>query len=259
MWCKCNCGKRRCRARTELHRVHVTMHTYFFCSSFLYCMFFFISFYVVFVIVAARAGIIMRVDSGCCSAVVVFVGCSSRKKASPALFFRVFLKGTPSASKWINKKSFVLLFVFIFSSDGCSHSTHSETHGIWSCAVRLNYFSTLLDSDFVSLIDARDKRTHTSYDLSAQQEQIKLGWDSLQPAWKQRPSTYAYKVINVKMQNSLSLWITYPYSSAAPAIPPPQWPIMYMAARSGEMAPITAMPNVTAGFICAPCCHRSYK
>lgn len=178
-----------------------------------------------------------------------------------SFFMCMFLKGmslTPSASKWINKKSFVLLFVFIFSSDGYTHSTHSETHGIWSCAARLNYSLTLLDTDFVSLIDARDKRIHTPYDLSAQQEQIKFGWVSFLTNGKQRPSTYADLCIKC-IKCKIVLRITHPYSSAAPAIPPPQWPIMYMAARSGEMAPITAMPNVTAGFICAPCCHRSYE
>lgn len=35
-------------------------------------------------------------------------------------------------------------------------------------------------------------------------------------------------------------------------MPPPHCAVIYMAARNGEMARITAMPSVTEGFMCAP-------
>lgn len=53
------------------------------------------------------------------------------------------------------------------------------------------------------------------------------------------------RILN-QMQN------TYPYNKAAPAIPPPHCAVIYMAARNGEIALITAIPSVIEGLMWAP-------
>lgn len=45
---------------------------------------------------------------------------------------------------------------------------------------------------------------------------------------------------------------TYLYNNAAPAIPPPHWAVIYMAALIGEITLVTANAKLTAGFMFAP-------
>lgn len=132
-------------------------------------------------------------------------------------------------------------FIFIFASDGYPLSTHAGRTTYGRAPQLLLFVNSI--RPVISFHWSTREITHTSYDLSVWHGHHSQWLPFYQLTEQRRPSTCV-----------VSFWITYPYNSAAPAIPPPQWPIMYMAARSGEIAPITAMPNVTAGFICAPCC-----
>lgn len=132
----CGVEQRRRKARTQLHRVHVTMlvrpffSCFFFSSCFRDC---------------GRSRWYHYIFHATAS-VVVDVGCSSRKKASPALY--LFFSSLHAMRAYVsedmnlklcslsvrfqmnqNKKSFVFLSIFIFASDLLSTHSGRTTYG----------------------------------------------------------------------------------------------------------------------------------
>lgn len=166
------------RARTELHRVHVTMLPFiFFPPHFVrpLCAFFFRFIFMLFSWLWPLALVSLY------SFHAAAAGCSSMKKASPAHFLLgsslkmcatcvCIARHSETQIRYsvrfqMNLWKIVCFPLYLRLRWICSLSTHSRHTAYGRALLAFEYSLILLDSDFASLIDAGDRRMRRTHAL----------------------------------------------------------------------------------------------